>query len=327
MVECPTCGRTDFKNETGMKQHHAVAHGESLSVKTVECDNCGEEFGKRADHVEKFDHHFCDEACEGEWRSDWLEGKNSPHWSRVETECHTCGKEIQVRKAKYETYKRHFCSDKCDSAWRSEYYSEPLNKVTKPCTNCGESIKRWPSGFYGEGQFCDPDCWSEWLANQMVGESNRFWDGGPITVECATCGEQKEVCRSESEKRDRHFCDKDCQGEWLSENRTGEDANRWFGGYEGYYGPSWQRQRRKALERDGHQCVVCGITSEQHVDEHGQDLHVHHITPFRKYALENHERANRLENLVTLCQPHHSQWEGLNLRPQTAPTEAMADAE
>lgn len=309
-----------------MKVHHAAMHDERLGIEAVECDNCGTEFEKRADHAEKTDHHFCDESCEGEWRSGYLRGDNHPRWSRVETECHTCGKNIQVPKRKYETYKRHFCSDGCLRDWRSEYYSGPQNKVTKPCTNCGESLERYPSGFRGTNQFCDQNCMGEWVGSQMTGEDNPSWSGGSVTVECATCGGKKEVRPSKAEKHDRHFCDLNCQGVWKSENRTGEKADRWKGGYAGYYGPSWQRQRREAIERDGHQCVVCGMSSDKHYETHDQGLHAHHITPFRKYGVENHERANRLENLVTLCRTHHLEWEGLNLRPQTSSATEEADA-
>jgi transposase-like protein len=105
---------------------------------------------------------------------------------------------------------------------------------------------------------------------------------------------------------------------------SGSDHHRWKGG-ETDYGSSWTRQRRRALDRDGDQCAVCGTTSEEHIQKRGCDLHVHHVTPFRKYGVENHERANRLDNLITLCRTHHDQWEGLNLRPQTTSTGVASD--
>ena len=86
----------------------------------------------------------------------------------------------------------------------------------------------------------------------------------------------------------------------------GESNPNWAGGYEGYYGASWRDQRQKAVERDGGECVICG---EEPVD-------VHHIRPFREFGVENHEQANRLDNLVCLCRGHHSKWEGIPLRPE-----------
>ena len=77
------------------------------------------------------------------------------------------------------------------------------------------------------------------------------------------------------------------------------------------YGPNWQQQRRRALERDGYRCRTCGAQSKQAGDEEqGALLHVHHIRPFRDYgytpgANENYRVANQLENLVTLCPSCH----------------------
>jgi DEAD/DEAH box helicase domain-containing protein len=84
------------------------------------------------------------------------------------------------------------------------------------------------------------------------------------------------------------------------------------------YGPDWDRQRKRALERDGYQCRTCGAVSRQ-----GQGLHVHHVRPFREYLwawlasqgrahvpsgelpASFYERANHLDNLATLCPSCH----------------------
>ena len=68
------------------------------------------------------------------------------------------------------------------------------------------------------------------------------------------------------------------------------------------YGPNWQAQREKALERDGYRCRTCGAVEDP--------LHVHHVRPFREYGYvpgrnRNYLEANRLENLVTLCPSCH----------------------
>lgn len=68
------------------------------------------------------------------------------------------------------------------------------------------------------------------------------------------------------------------------------------------YGPNWQEQRAKALERDDHRCRTCGAAAEL--------LHVHHVRPFRDYGYvpgrnRNYRQANRVENLVTLCPSCH----------------------
>ncbi len=71
------------------------------------------------------------------------------------------------------------------------------------------------------------------------------------------------------------------------------------------YGPNWQQQRQKVLERDGHRCRTCGAEARP-----GQGLHIHHIRPFREYGYvagenENYRQANQIDNLVTLCPSCH----------------------
>lgn len=99
----------------------------------------------------------------------------------------------------------------------------------------------------------------------------------------------------------------------------GEDSPHWKGGVD-YYGPNWERQRERRLEKDDYECVVCGL-SDSEIKERGDKdgLHVHHIEKLRLFEGENgidYERANRIENLITLCRTCHSRWEGIPLRPE-----------
>jgi len=71
-----------------------------------------------------------------------------------------------------------------------------------------------------------------------------------------------------------------------------------------YYGPNWDSVREDAIERDGGECVACGMGRSEHRDKHGHDLHVHHITPLREFG--DYTVANELENLKTLCSDCHT---------------------
>lgn len=69
------------------------------------------------------------------------------------------------------------------------------------------------------------------------------------------------------------------------------------------YGPNWQQQRQKVLERDDYRCRTCGASGDV-------KLHIHHIRPFREYgyvpgANENYKLANQVSNLITLCPSCH----------------------
>ena len=81
------------------------------------------------------------------------------------------------------------------------------------------------------------------------------------------------------------------------------------------YGDNWDEQRQKALERDDYTCQTpgCEWTQEAHREAFTRGLHVHHIRPLSAFGADesevNFERANRLENLVTVCAEHHYLWE------------------
>jgi hypothetical protein len=80
------------------------------------------------------------------------------------------------------------------------------------------------------------------------------------------------------------------------------------GGYV-YYGSSWPEQRRAALRRDQYRCQHegCSLTDADHRRLYENGIEVHHRVKFREF--DDHEVANRLENLVTLCRAHHVEWE------------------
>jgi hypothetical protein len=97
---------------------------------------------------------------------------------------------------------------------------------------------------------------------------------------------------------------------------SGPDHPTWKGGYGDIsYGPNWYKQRKRALKRDGFECQMpgCSIDRETHRERWDRDLNVHHITPLGTFidadGVLDYERANRLENLITLCQRHHMIWE------------------
>jgi len=70
-----------------------------------------------------------------------------------------------------------------------------------------------------------------------------------------------------------------------------------------YAGKEWQELRTGALKRDNYECQACGKTEEDHQDEFGVGLNVHHIKDIAEH--EDPSEADRLENLETLCVECH----------------------
>lgn len=176
------------------------------------------------------------------------------------------------------------------------------------CEVCGTVGKRLASRIPNGQQYyyCSNDCKYEHYEQRYSGEGNPSYDGGKQTVECAYCGEELKKKPSVVERKENLFCGMDCFSGWCSENRVEEEHPRWKGGGDLYYGPNWQRQRRRRLERDDYECQRCGMSNDEHHEELGRDLGVHHTTPVRMF----YERAddepdwdavNDLDNLVTLC--------------------------
>lgn len=228
----------------------------------------------------------------------------------VEIECANCGDNFRVKESHKE--RRECCSNECYGAYISEMHTgenHPSWKggdVTSECDNCGTEIIR-DRGQYNRSKyhFCSKECEYEWKRENQSGKDHPDWEGKSLQT-CSWCGDDYRDKSGNYKHTNRTFCSMDCFSKWCQNERVGENHPSWKGGYEGYYGPSWSQNRRKALKRDNHTCQSCKSDS---------DLHVHHIRPFREFGLENHKIANRLNNLITLCEPCHKKWEGIPIAP------------
>lgn len=209
------------------------------------------------------------------------------------------------------------CSVGCKSVYQSRNITGSDNpnwnggEAEIECVVCGD-IFTDRSAHASWRKCCSKSCQQELQSGQITGENNPQWSGGDVKLECTVCGSEYTARQSNSDTS--KYCSVDCKSEWESEHHSGSDSPRWKGGAHDY-GPNWFEQRDRALKRDNHQCQACSVTEKEHLDEHGEELHVHHIIPARNFG-DDFERMNALENLVTLCRNCHSKWEGIPLRPQ-----------
>jgi len=168
LVECPTCGRSDFKSPRGIKQHHAKVHGESISVKSVNCDQCGEQTEIEGYELENQENVYCSTECQ-----------YKAYESQVDVVCEYCSSAFSVKPSREESAR--FCSEDCKKEWESENWvgeNGPnwRGRIQKTCKWCGEGFEVRQSRDHRV--FCGDSCMYKWLSETQVGENSAQWKGG-----------------------------------------------------------------------------------------------------------------------------------------------------
>jgi len=341
-IECPTCGRDDFDDESGMKVHHSVAHGESIAGVEAECANCGVTFRAEPNEVEQSENVFCEKECYSEWQTQNTSGESHPRWAgRVEKTCVNCGETVVKEPWEIEDSEHTFCDKDCHGEWLSDnvvgedhHCYRPESHKTTACNYCGEEFEY--DTYQNEGKYCSHSCRGkdkkgeehpnfdpeihrtstcEYCGEKIIYSTNHS-DGkycgpscqmkdatgrdhpqwsGRVEKECPVCGDVFQVVPSISERRTT--CSRGCYAEYLSE------------GGRFPYGPGFSEVKKEAVrERDGRECVDCGLSEQAHLEEAGHRLHVHHLKKARE--IDDPEERNGMENLVSLCQSCHlGKWE------------------
>jgi 5-methylcytosine-specific restriction endonuclease McrA len=242
-------------------------------MKTISCKRCGKETKKRNDR----DNLFCSISC-----------ANKSRQKQIEKTCPHCEKVFLVPKRHS---KQKYCSTAC-------HHSARTTRQTVACAWCGTHvvrrlcrIKRFKKAL------CSDRCKSEWEAANVPSGRDHPQYVERITVRCYQCNAPREVLPCVIKGNTRTFCGKHCLFVWQCESgyMTGPNHPNWIGGHKAYRGPNWRKQRKKALERDGYQCQHCGIN---------HPLDVHHKVPYRDFG--SYLAANRLDNLITLCDVCHT---------------------
>jgi HNH endonuclease len=154
----------------------------------------------------------------------------------------------------------------------------PLRKQTQ--RYCSVACRRqgiWYAHAYPEPTHCPICC--VWFTPV------HFWRGKRTGNRRATCSEP---CRKlYLYPRRRSFAGKN-NPQW-----TGNVTNR------SYRGVGWEKQAAKARKRAKDCCERCGKTQEAN----GRRLDVHHKIRFFNFT--NSQEANKLSNLIALCQSCH----------------------
>lgn len=215
--------------------------------------------------------------------------------------CANCGE------AFYCSYEKKYCSKRCRTdavSFAGERNPNYQGKKSRSeCELCGDSFEYYPSE--KEGLYCS-DCieTEQWRSiPQIEGPAHHRWNGGKQQFSCTMC--EALVSRYPSAvSSEVVVCSEECRKEWLSKSFTGDGHPNWKGGGNEAYGVGWNSIRRKALERDGHRCRICGKSKA----EIGRNPDVHHIIPVRSFIdSDRHEKADAhtLDNVISLCVACH----------------------
>ena len=211
--------------------------------------------------------------------------------------CDDCGKIIHKTPYQLNNSEHHFCSKKCYGDWvrktgarngknNPQFKKIPWNKgLTK---DVDERILRYAKSVKDAHRLGKMSKAYRSISNSL----KQSYSKGKIVP--WNKGKTKENDPRIAVFSERVSCT-------LRGKYPGEKNPNWKGGYEPYYGPNWEEQKRRALERDSYTCRNCD--SKERVE-------VNHIIPFRNFGRARYLEANKLENLIVLCIHCHRRFEG-----------------
>lgn len=164
----------------------------------------------------------------------------------------------------------------CDTSRRGD----EVKTLYTSCECCGDNFEPWSNTPYCDG--CVEHGCDDPITNSLPGCKFK-----KETVDPPECDDHSFYKREYSDGVECRWCGLVTNGNWSERD----------------YGPEWDGIREKAITRDNSKCVSCGMGRDEHRDEYGEDLHVHHKKPLRLF--KSREEAHQLDNLDTLCKACH----------------------
>lgn len=236
-------------------------------VEIRNCKFCGASFDltRRQQRKNKI---YCSKKCAAQ-----VNGK-----TRIKNRCNclNCDKEF-LAYTKKNGRRKLFCSPECRAIGKG---------ILKVCGYCRESFKN-----YQGAQYCSRECYDTSNAAVMV------------DLHCSECGKTfqrkaNQAFRSDADPFRKVFCSPQC----FSKGTSGKKNSRYLGDRSADRGPSWKKQRKKALKGSEGLCYFCSSLVK------GKEACVDHIIPFRLFKDIPDEglSANDLINLWVLCRPCHT---------------------
>lgn len=240
---------------------------------------------------------FCCVDCFRQWRKESC---------NVNLICEYCGKEYSRIKAMADNSR--FCSRECMDSGRN-------GTITFNCDYCDIETQQ-PKSVYNKTKYhyCSMECSHKGRVGKYVLPKHECKKSITyVTFTCDNCGkETKQKYNNYNPNGKHHFCNKQCEGEWRSNNFTKEKCYNWKGGvtdlrYAIRNSRNYRLWRKECFEREDYTCEIC--------NNRGGYLEVHHIKPFalileenKIQSLEEAKTCNELwdtENGQVLCKECH----------------------
>lgn len=242
------------------------------------CEQCGSN-SHRDRSVRRPPPRFCSSKCWGAWQR--AQARSST--------CARCGASFRVRQSEAVRGGGLWCSRHCYVAGRSETQAFACEHCRTSFTLPRYKVEHRIKYTGASPRFCSRKC------------SNAARRNEPQA--CEECGA---AFYAQPSRRRARYCSSACRHAGHSKRMTAL-ANGWAPPAGSEYGPNWYRQARLARQRDNHTCQTCGARRQ------GRQFPVHHLRHHNAFD-GDWETANRLENLITLCERCHRATERANGR-------------
>jgi DNA-binding CsgD family transcriptional regulator len=227
-------------------------------------------------------------------------GPDNPEFTSIKKICKYCLEEyyVQLHRSNDSIY----CSKSCFHDDKS---------VIVNCKICNKE-KKIPKHTFSKfkNHFCSNLCRDTYNKDKTKEKHHQF---SSLKMKCGNkeCNNDIYIkqCHIRKSKTKLFFCSRKCLKKHGAPWRHGRNNPMWTGGYNKYYGPKWNKIKKRILKRDNNICQKCNKNKAQN----NKNMDVHHIVPF-KLAKNNDGSQNYIfpnidANLISLCNSCHKSTE------------------
>jgi mannose-6-phosphate isomerase-like protein (cupin superfamily) len=245
----------------------------------IKCDICGVEFKREYRIYLLLNEKNKRDLCKGcALRNSEFVGKKKD--MSVTLDCEYCGKSYTASFARRSS---KFCSKDCQISGGLRNSTRLFDaKNVSTCLECKTEFTH-----YGSHKYCSVKCNANASARLRIGEGNPNFKIEKEKFKCVVCNKIFESDRYGLHKGQvRKICSNSCRQGF--DVRTIDSDDQLYRKTKSY-NRGFRKTRKLILERDNHECILCGSKDK---------LEVHHI--------DDDEKNDDEKNLMTLCRKCHN---------------------